>query len=128
MQTAAAGERMSNTFAREFDAAAFDAFRDAGIADFAQYTSPGGGAATLRRVIVNNARQMYGQDGIVTGPRTTVGIFLGDGAVAKGGTLVIGTVDAAGAFVASGETYRLQQLDETDPSDGSTQYWVVTHG
>lgn len=48
--------------------------------------------------------------------------------MAKGGTLVIGTVDAAGAFVASGETYRLQQLDETDPADDSTQYWVVTHG
>jgi len=119
---------MSNAFVREFDDLAHGAFDAVGLADFAQYTPPGGGNATLRRVYVNNARQTFAQDGFVTASRTVIGVLLADGAVEPGGTLALGEVDASGAFVASGESVRLQRKDETDADDGSVQWWVVTHG
>lgn len=119
---------MSNAFLREFDDLAHAAFAQAGLADFAQYTPPGGSAEPPRRVYVNNARQMFAQDGFATAPRTVIGVLLADGAVAAGGTLALGEVDASGAFIDSGESLRLQRLDETDADDGSVQWWVVTHG
>lgn len=106
-----------NPFIAEFDEAAHEGFADAGIADTGQYTPPGGGAATPRRVYVNTAQQKAGEFDQVVARRTVVGVMLADGAVAKGGTLAVGA-----------STYKLQRLDETNECDGSLEWWVVTHG
>lgn len=108
---------IANAFIAEFDEAAHEAFADAGLADEAQYTPPGGGAATPRRVYVNTAQQTAGEFGQVVARRTVVGVMLADGAVAQGGALAVGS-----------STYKLQRLDETNGADGSLEWWVVTHG
>lgn len=106
---------MSNAFVAQFDQDAHAAFVAAGIADVAVYATPAGAAGGWRRVLVDDARQMFGADGYVTAPRTTVGVLLANGAVEAGGTL---TVDGA--------TFTLQRIDESDRADGSIQWWVVT--
>lgn len=107
----------ANAWINDFDTDAHAAFSDAGMADLAQYTAPGG-TAVERRVYVNTESQALGDYGQVVAPRTVIAFFLAEGVVVENASVVVG-----------GRTYVVQAIDiDSDKDDGSLQPWIVRNG
>ncbi len=99
---------------RAMDADIVGALRDAGMADIATYTPPGGGAAVAGvDALVDRAVAFYGTDGAtVAGYRNVVTLFKDQVAdPQRGGTV---TIDS-----------EVFTLDDLDAHDESMSRWVV---
>ena len=101
------------SFLREFDAAAFAAFRDAGIADEPTYQAPGAvEAVPCGVVLIDRGMRDFGDDLAPVGTtyvRAT--LQMAEVAPERGGRLVV-----------DGEAY---VLDSELDRDGSSSRWVV---
>lgn len=101
---------------RALDADIAAAFLDAGMADTATYTPPGGGIALPCTVMIDVAVQYYGEGhGQVVGTRDLVTLFLAD----------VPNPLRGGTVVADGKVYK---LDDEDARDQSMSRWVVIDG
>lgn len=110
---------MSQTSAlRDLDADIAAALVDAGLADVATYTPPGGGSAVPCTVYVDRDVQVYGDDQMPVGaPRTLITIFRSDvDAPARLGTVTL---------TETAETFK---LDEVLKKDESRQQWACANG
>ena len=105
-------------FLQELDAGIVGAFADAGMADAATYTPPGGGTAVACSVLVDRNVQFFGDDGAeIVGTRDLVSLFLSEvAAPARGGTVTLTA------------TSEVLKLDQPDARDESMSRWVVIHG
>jgi len=101
---------------RELDATLIGAFKDAGLADDAVYTPPGGGAPVACEVMVDEGIAEFGEDlATVVGRRTLVSLQLRQVPnPVRGATVQVGAA-----------TYT---LDIPESRDQSLSRWVVTHG
>lgn len=102
---------------RAMDADIVGALRDAGMADIAAYTPPGGGAAVAGvDALVDRAVAFFGTDGVtVAGYRNVVTLFKDQVAdPQRGGTVAIDS--------------EVFTLDELDAHDESMSRWVVIDG
>jgi hypothetical protein len=107
---------MSQTsFLRDMDATMAAAFANAGLADAATYTPPGGGSAVPCTVYVDRDVQVYSVDQVdVATPRTVVTFLLAEvPSPARGGTVTL---------TATSESF---QLDAEQRRDESRVIWVV---
>lgn len=105
-------------FVDEFDAMAFEAFADAGMAKMGSYLPTGEDAEAFeRRMMLDSALQVQGEYGQILSPRTVITFWLADGALGKGATATLG-----------GNTYKLDSIATDDANDGSLQKWVVRNG
>lgn len=101
---------------RDLDASLIAAFKDAGLADDAVYTPPGGGAPIACEVLVDEGIAEFGEDlATVVGRRTLVSLMLRQ---------VPNPVREATVLV-DGVTY---VLDTPESRDQSIDRWVVTRG
>lgn len=101
---------------RDLDASLIAAFKDAGLADDAVYTPPGGGAPIACEVFVDEGIAEFGEDlATVVGRRTLVSLMLRQ---------VPNPVREATVLV-DGVTY---VLDTPESRDQSIDRWVVTRG
>jgi hypothetical protein len=107
---------MSQTsFLRDMDASMATAFADAGLADAATYTPPGGGSAVPCMVYVDRDVQVYAVDQVdVAAPRTVVTFLLAQVANPQRGGTVLLT-----------ETSESFALDAEQRRDESRIVWVV---
>lgn len=97
---------------RDLDAIFAQQMLEAGAADSAQYTGPGGGAATACTVFVDRAAQFLGDNGEILGNKILITIFLGEvAAPARRGTVAVGT-----------ETFALERCEARDES---MERWLV---
>lgn len=102
-------------FLQGFDAAAFGAFRDAGLGDAALYTAPGTDAAVPCTVLVDRGLREFGDDGApVTTRFVQVTFQLAEVSPGRGARVVI-----------DGETF---VLDGDEDRDESTSRWAVIRG
>jgi len=102
-------------FLRQFDAAVFGAFRDAGIGDDARYTAPEAGASLPCVVLVDRDVADYGAEIAPVATRRVVVTFRrADFQPVRRGRVVVGT-----------DSYL---LDELLSEDESATRWVVTRG
>ena len=94
------------------DAEIIGAFVDAGLADAAVYTPPGGGAGIACEVMVDRGQVVYGADGDeVAGLRTLVTFQLAQLTPERGGVVVV-----------DGSTLT---LDSEDDNDKAMARWVA---
>lgn len=101
---------------QDLDATLVSAFMDAGMADAAVYTPPGG-SGTACRVLVDDQVEVYGDGpGEVAGHRTLVTLFLSEIPTPRQGAQVV---------IAGEPTYTLVEIFERDQS---RERWVVTRG
>lgn len=101
---------------RDLDASLIAAFKDAGLADDAVYTPPGGGAPIACEVLVDEGIAEFGEDlATVVGRRTLVSLMLRQ---------VPNPVREATVLV-DGVTY---VLDTPESRDQSIDRWVVSRG
>lgn len=102
-------------FMQEFDAAAFAAFADAGLADSAQYLAPGAAAALPCTVQIDRDVRDFGMDGAPVNTGYTLVTFQrAEVEPARRGRLVL-----------PGETL---VLAERVRQDESISQWVADHG
>ena len=102
-------------FLRQFDAAAFGAFRDAGIGDDARYTAPEAVASLPCVVLVDRDAADYGAEIAPVATRRVVVTFQrADFQPARSGRVLVGA-----------DSY---QLEELLSEDESASRWVVTRG
>jgi len=102
-------------FLRAFDASAFAAFRDAGVADDALYMPPGGGAAVPCVVLVDRGLREFGDDGASVATRyVRIEFQLAEVQPTRGGKVIV-----------DGETF---VLDADEDKDESASRWVVVRG
>ena len=100
-------------FMKDMDAAIIGAFLDAGMADTATYTPPGGGAGVACNVLVDRNLVQYGADGAPVATRRTAVTFQ---------LAEVASPERLGKVVVDGSEY---ELDFEDANDGSLSRWLV---
>jgi len=105
-------------FLRDMDAAIAGAFADAGMADAATYTAPGGGTPAACTVLVDRAVQFFGDDEAqIVGSRDVLTLYAAEiAAPARGGVVTL---------TGTGEAFK---LDKPIARDESMSRWVVVDG